>query len=624
MSRHRFLHNIIKEAYAGNFSGGTHEEHYEEEEEDYNFAPVDEAAINEVLAIFGEEFDKRGVVQALREASWNQELAMNLILNKPNKYKKKTNAIKPSNKETNRTQKPKKKGPNQGQKKNPNEDFPGLPGKENREETKTNNESKKKKDGAEEVVSDSEIKMPKAKTNPVKFVNKSKFNDPLPDLNINLGKFGEVKESKNLSVIICGNVDSGKSTLTGHLLYNLGLVDKKLMRQYEKQSEEQGKGSFKYAWIMDERADERKRGITIEVGMKQIQTANKNITLLDAPGHRDFIANMIGGTAQADVALLVVDANPNAFSHGLNGGQTKEHAILARSMGIEHIIVAINKLDSIEWSEKPYDSIVEVLEDFLEGIGFKEANITMVPISGLEGDNVFTRSKREALSWYTGPCLIELLDEINLVGKNMKKPLRMVINSVFNATSGQLKGLCFSGRIEHGIVEKGKKYVVMPACGEVTVKDILIDQEKKKFAVPGDNVTLSIDPKDSDVSNLKYGSILCHINYPIALASKFNAEIEIFEFERPLLRGETTLMHIGLNKVLAVISKIHHTINKEDGQILKKNPRFLTKGDLASVDITCEKSVCLELFQNAPLFGRVILREKDHTIAAGVIQHILD
>ena len=167
----------------------------------------------------------------------------------------------------------------------------------------------------------------------------------------------------------------------------------------------------------------------------------------------------------------MIDANPNAFEHGFSkGGQTKEHAILARSMGIEHIIVAVNKLDLLEWSRTPYDTISELLIDFLEGIGFKEENIITIPISGLQGDNVFTRSQREALSWYTGPCLIELLDEMNLAGKNMKKPLRVVINSVFNSTTGQLRNLCFSGRVEHGIVEKDKKYVVMPACAEVLVK----------------------------------------------------------------------------------------------------------------------------------------------------------
>jgi len=361
------------------------------------------------------------------------------------------------------------------------------------------------------------------------------------------------------------------------------------------------------------------------VGIKQIETKNKNVILLDAPGHQDYVSNMIGGTAQADVALLVVDSISGAFDAGFNrGGQTQEHAILARSMGIESIIVAVNKLDVMHWSKDRFEYISSLVTPFLEEIGYKQENITILPISGLQGDNVFQRSKRPDLGWYDGPSIIEILDGFKLTPKNIKKPLRMVVNSVYQSTTGQAKGLCFSGKVEAGILEKGSKYIVMPSCGQATIKDVFVDDQKANFAIPGDNVVLVVQAKEFDIANFRYGSILCHWDFPMPVAVKFTADIEVFDFERPLIRGERSMIFIGLTKISTVLTKIHHTLKKETGEILKKNPKLLKKGDFASVEIMCERPTAVELFKNYPLLGRIILREKEKTIASGIIKEILD
>jgi len=603
---------MIDEAYEDEY--GQDADYGIEEEE---LHPEDNEIVNEVWDVVGNGYDKKAIIEALDEVDWDTNDAINLLLCESSRFKKKKAPVKKTE-----TKEPPKQQTKPAQTKG-QQQLPTLSNQTSKEEVKEVDLRKQGSDTLKPFRKDSEDMGPA--TDYSKFIDKSKFNATTPELPVDPKILEKIKENKNLYVVVCGHVDSGKSTLVGHLLYDLGLVQKQTMHKFEKESNEIGKGSFKYAWVMDERAEERQRGVTIDVGIKQIETKNKTIVLLDAPGHQDYVSNMIGGTAQADVALLVVDAITGAFDAGFNkGGQTQEHAILARSMGIEKIIVAVNKLDVVHWSPERYYYISSLVVPFLEEIGYNEENITILPISGLHGDNVFKRSKREDLGWYNGQCLLEILDEMTLTPKNIKKPLRMVLNSIYNSTTGKAKGLCFSGKIESGVIEKGGKYVVMPACGQVVIKDIFVDEEKKNQCIPGENVIAVVQAKEFDINNFKYGSIVCHLEYPMPIANKFVAEVEVFEFERPLIRGERTILHIGLNKISTVLTKIQHTIKKDTGQIVKKNPKFLTKGDVANVEILCERPTCMELFKNYPLFGRVILREKDRTIASGVIKEIIE
>lgn len=293
-----------------------------------------------------------------------------------------------------------------------------------------------------------------------------------------------------INLVVIGHVDAGKSTLMGHLLFLLGFVSKKQLHRYETDSKKIGKASFMYAWVLDETQEERNRGITMDVAQSRFETKNRLVNLLDAPGHKDFIPNMITGAAQADVAILVVDSTKGEFETGFDaGGQTREHTLLIRSLGVSQLVVAINKLDNVDWNPERYNEIVTKLSAFLKQTGFKDQDVTFVPCSGLTGDNLVERSKTQALlSWYNGPCLIEVigqlkyhincilnkffhLDSFKPPERPIRKPFRMCINDIFK---GHIAGVNVSGRILAGSVQINQKLTILPACEQCVVKGLFV------------------------------------------------------------------------------------------------------------------------------------------------------
>lgn len=308
----------------------------------------------------------------------------------------------------------------------------------------------------EDLLTDDVPKTPKSKSREV------------IDIQAELKKRQDGKELVNLVVI--GHVDAGKSTLMGHLLYNLGNVSKKVMHKNETESKKFGKGSFAFAWVLDETEEERSRGITMDVAMTMFETKTKMITLMDAPGHRDFIPNMIQGTAQADVAILVVDSRPGEFEAGFEaGGQTREHAILARSLGVGQLIVAVNKMDSIDWSKERYDDIVIRLKTFLtKHAGFRECDVCYVPCSGLTGENLSESTKEEKLtSWYKKGCLVDQIDEFRPPVRSVDKPFRLCVADVYKGQGS----FVVAGKVECGCVQNGDRVVLMPAAESGIIKD---------------------------------------------------------------------------------------------------------------------------------------------------------
>merc|ERR1719295_688862 len=282
---------------------------------------------------------------------------------------------------------------------------------------------------------------------------------------------GESKEMVNLVVI--GHVDSGKSTLMGHLLFQLGQVSQKIMHKYEQESRKVGKQSFMYAWVLDETDEERERGITMDVGQNKFETSQRVVTLLDAPGHRDFIPNMISGAYQADVAILVVNATTGEFEAGFeSGGQTREHALLVRSLGVSQLCVAINKLDTVDWDQERFTNIKDKLRLFLtKQAGFKETDLSFVPCSGLTGENLTQSHSSEKLrSWYKGPSLVEVVDTMKTPLRAMEKPFRLAISDIFRAQTGS--GWSVSGRVEAGAVMKDDKVLVSPLNEVGVVKSV--------------------------------------------------------------------------------------------------------------------------------------------------------
>lgn len=328
-----------------------------------------------------------------------------------------------------------------------------------------------------------------------------------------------------INLVVVGHVDAGKSTLMGRLLFDLGYVSKKAMHRFETDSKKTGKASFLYAWVLDETEEERSRGITMDVAQSKFETEKRQVNLLDAPGHKDFIPNMITGAAQADVALLVVDATNGEFEAGFEaGGQTREHTLLVRSLGVSQMAVVVNKLDNCKWSKARYDEIEMKLGPFLKQAGFRDADVTFVPCSGFSGLNLTKRSNEPELSsWYSGPCLVEVIDDFKPPERLISKPFRLSIGDIFK---GQTAGMCVSGLVESGSVQNGQKLLVMPAGEQCQVKTISLDDQSASQAFAGDQVMLIL--VGCNPINLTIGSLLCDPLLPTKVTTRFEARIVVF------------------------------------------------------------------------------------------------
>jgi elongation factor 1 alpha-like protein len=274
--------------------------------------------------------------------------------------------------------------------------------------------------------------------------------------------------------MVSGHVDAGKSTLMGRLLFELKAVDERTMERYKQEAERMGKGSFAFAWVLDSGTEERERGVTIDIATNKFETARTNFTILDAPGHRDFVPNMIAGASDADFAVLVIDASTGEFESGMKG-QTREHALLVRSIGVQRMIIAVNKMDAADWSKDRFSEIQQQTLAFLTSAGFQAKNLSFVPCSGLEGDNILKKTTDKQASWYTGDTLVEELDKAEPITHEIEKPLRMTIGDVFR---GSVQNpLSISGRIEAGNLQVGDATLVMPSGESASIKGIEVDDE---------------------------------------------------------------------------------------------------------------------------------------------------
>ncbi|XP_017784891.1 PREDICTED: HBS1-like protein isoform X2 [Nicrophorus vespilloides] len=425
---------------------------------------------------------------------------------------------------------------------------------------------------------------------------------------------------QHLYMIVIGHVDAGKSTLMGHLLCSLGQVHQKVMHKYEQESRKLGKQSFMYAWVLDETGEERNRGITMDVGRSQFETQNKLVTLLDAPGHKDFIPNMISGAGQADVALLVVDATRGEFETGFDfGGQTREHALLVRSLGVSQLAVAINKLDTVSWSKERFDDIKDKLKVFLKQAGFREADVTFVPCSGLSGQNLVKKStENELISWYNGSTLLEVIDNFRPPERPISKPLRFSINDIFKGVGSRL---CVSGRVETGCLSAGDRVLLCPSREIATVKSITLEDVPYPVVYAGDQPTVTLS--GVEMENVSVGYIMCDIQSPVQVASKFQCRIVVFNVKVPITKGYPIVLHHQSLMEPASFSKLISQLNKSTGEVVKKRPRFLSNNTSAMVEIQVSRPIALEMYSEYKELGRVTLRVGGLTIAAGLITKII-
>uniref|UniRef100_A0A8K9UX25 HBS1-like protein n=1 Tax=Oncorhynchus mykiss TaxID=8022 RepID=A0A8K9UX25_ONCMY len=422
-----------------------------------------------------------------------------------------------------------------------------------------------------------------------------------------------------LNLVVIGHVDAGKSTLMGHLLYLLGNVNKRTMHKYEQESKKAGKASFAYAWVLDETGEERNRGVTMDVGMTKFETASKVVTLMDAPGHKDFIPNMITGAAQADVAVLVVDASRGEFEAGFEaGGQTREHGLLVRSLGVTQLAVAVNKMDQVNWQQERFKEIISKLGHFLKQAGFKDSDVFYVPTSGLSGENLTTKSSALALtSWYSGPCLLEQIDYFKPPQRSIEKPFRLCVSDVFK---DQGSGFCVTGKIEAGYIQTGDRVLAMPPNETCTVKGISLHDDPLDWAAAGDHVSLTVT--GMDIIKINVGCVFCDIKEPIRACSRFRARVLLFNIEVPITQGFPVVLHYQTISEPATIRKLVSVLHKSSGEVLKKKPKCLGKGMNAMVEIQTQRPVALELYKDFKELGRFMLRYVGSTIAAGVVTEV--
>jgi elongation factor 1-alpha len=423
----------------------------------------------------------------------------------------------------------------------------------------------------------------------------------------------------HLNMIVTGHIDNGKSTTMGHMLMDLGLIDERTIASHAAESEKTGKGdTFKYAWVMDNIKDERERGITIDLAFQKFESAKYFFTLIDAPGHRDFIKNMITGASEADCAILVLSAKEGETDTAIApGGQAREHAFLLRTLGVGQLIVAINKMDDSNYSEQAFKVAKEKAEKLVKSVGYKLENVPIVPVSGWKGDNLVKKS--DNMKWWTGKTLLETFDEFKLPEKPVGKPLRIPIQDVYTITG---VGTVPVGRVETGVAKAGMKIVVMPSGALGEIKTIETHHTQMESAEAGDNIGFNL--RGIEKKDIKRGDVIGTPDSPPNVAKEFRAQIIVIHHPTALAPGYTPVMHAHTCQVAATIVAFESKINPQTGAEEEKDPKFLKAGDSAIVRIRPVRPIPIETFQDFPELGRFALRDMGATIAAGVVKEITE
>ncbi|KAJ5785034.1 Translation elongation factor EF-1 subunit [Penicillium pulvis] len=420
-----------------------------------------------------------------------------------------------------------------------------------------------------------------------------------------LAEYNKSTRKKSANFVVIGHVDAGKSTLMGRLLADQGAIDQRTLDKYRKEAEKIGKGSFALAWVLDQGSEERARGVTIDIATNQFETDTTAFTIVDAPGHRDFVPNMIAGASQADFAVLVIDSSVGKFESGLKG-QTKEHALLVRSMGVQKIVVAVNKMDTVQWDKSRFEEIQQQISSFLTTAGFQEKNISFVPCSGVLGDNISRRSEDPHASWYAGQTLIEELETSEPSTHALDKPLRMTIGDVFRG--GVQNPISISGRLDAGSLQVGDQILTMPSGETALIRSLEVDGQTSDWAVAGQNVVLNL--ANVDPAHLRSGDVVCRSSSPIPTITSFTTKVLAFEHLMPMLVD----VHRGRLHVPGRISKLVATLDKASGAPIKKRPKIVAPGTVARVIVEMDTAVPLE----APT--RIVLRTGGSTVAAGLLE----
>lgn len=427
----------------------------------------------------------------------------------------------------------------------------------------------------------------------------------------------------HVNIVVIGHVDHGKSTMMGHFLYKLGAIDERIIEKYRKEAKEIGRESWAYAWVLDTLREERSRGLTIDPTYTKFETEKFYFTLIDAPGHRDFIKNMISGTSQADAAILVVSAKPNEFEAGFSkGGQTREHAILAKVLGIRNLIVCVNKMDAVGYKQDAYEYVKSELSKFLfsKEMGYKPEEVPFVPTSGLVGDNLVEKSPN--MPWYDGPTLKEALDQyIKPPPVPLDKPLRIPIGKVLKITG---VGTVATGRVATGVLKPGDKIIINPPQIKTVAQSIEMHHTKLDQAIPGDNIGINI--KGVAVSDIKRGDVIGHEDKPPTIVgpgvARVLAKISVVWHPTSIAAGYTPVLHAHTLQIATRFVKLKARYDSS-GKLIEKDPAFIKKEELADVILEPIKKCVLEKAAELPQLGRFAIRDMGQLIAVGLVMDIL-
>jgi elongation factor 1-alpha len=427
-----------------------------------------------------------------------------------------------------------------------------------------------------------------------------------------------MSEKPHLNLVIIGHVDHGKSTLMGHLLYLAGAIDERTLKKYEEEAKKIGKESFKFAWVLDKLKEERERGLTIDLAFWKFETDKYYFTIIDAPGHRDFIKNMITGASQADAAILVVSAKKGEFEAGIGpGGQTREHAYLAFTLGVNQIVVAVNKMDdpSVNWGQERYQEIKNEVSQLLKEIGYKVDKIHFVPVSAWTGDNLVKKS--EKMPWYDGPTLMEALNMFEIPPKPIDKPLRIPIQDVYSITG---VGTVPVGRVETGVLKVGDTVIFEPAGVKGEVKSIEMHHEPLQEAVPGDNIGFNV--KGVSKKDIRRGDVAGHPDKPPTVVKEFIGQVIVIWHPTSIAPGYTPVLHAHTAHIATRFAELLTKIDRRTGQVVEEKPAYLKRGDAALVKFVPTRPFVIEKYAEIPQLGRFAIRDMGKTVAVGIVKEV--
>lgn len=417
------------------------------------------------------------------------------------------------------------------------------------------------------------------------------------------------KTKPHINLVFVGHVDHGKSTTVGRLMFDTGNIPEQEMRKLKELAQQLGKAGFEFAFVMDNLKEERERGVTIDLSHKRFETPKYYFTIIDAPGHKDFIKNMITGASQADAGVLVVAVTDGVMA------QTKEHVFLSRTLGVNQLIVGINKMDMVKYDQKKFEEVKKQVSDLVKTVGYKPEEIQFIPMASFPGDNVAKKSTN--MPWYTGPSLLEAIDNLKEPEKPRNLPLRLPIQDVYKIAG---IGTVPVGRVETGVMKVGDKVIIVPGregkgvTGEV--KSIEMHHEQLQEAEPGDNVGFVV--RGVEQKMIARGDVLGHLTNVPAVATEFTARIVVLNHPSVITVGYTPVFHIHTAQVACQITAIEKKLNPATGETLQENPDFIKNGDAAIVKIKPIQPLCIEKQTDIPQMSRFAVRDSGVTVAAGM------